>query len=201
MSTATRFSPTTFDAFCILVKNGEKADLIDGVIYMASPENLNANALFLWMGRLMGDFIDEVELPGKLFGSRVAFRLDDIDGPEPDLAFVRARRLHLQREVYFAGAPDAAFEIVSPESVDRDYVKKRLQYQRAKVPEYWIIDELVEKVTLLYLSPQGRYREVRPRGGKLHSKVITGFWIRPEWLWQSPLPRKSKVLKEILGSL
>jgi Uma2 family endonuclease len=199
MSTATRQAAITFEAFCFLVKEDQKADLIDGVIYMASPENLDANELFLCLGRLAGDFIEEVDLPGKLFGSRVAFRIDDTNGPEPDLAFVSGKRLHLLRKGFVAGRPDAAFEIVCPESVDRDYRKKRIQYQKAKVPEYWIIDTLIEKVTLLQLAASGRYHEVKPRNAELHSKVLTGFWIRPDWLWVRPLPPKSKILREILS--
>ncbi len=57
------------------------------------------------------------------------------------MLFVRhehADRIHHGR---VDGPPDLAIEIVSPESVERDYEKKRKQYQRARVPEYWIIDE------------------------------------------------------------
>src|SRR5262249_48495267 len=42
----------TFDDFCLLVKDGQKADLIDGVIYMASPDNTEAADLNVWLCRL-----------------------------------------------------------------------------------------------------------------------------------------------------
>ena len=42
-----------FDDFMTLIKDKEKADLIDGVIYMASPESLEANELFLWLVTVM----------------------------------------------------------------------------------------------------------------------------------------------------
>lgn len=35
----------TFDEFCRLVRDGQKADLIDGVIYMASPDSRRSNKL------------------------------------------------------------------------------------------------------------------------------------------------------------
>ena len=41
----------TYDDFCALVHDDQKADLIDGVIYMASPENLEANELFVGSSR------------------------------------------------------------------------------------------------------------------------------------------------------
>lgn len=198
MSTATRFKPHTFDDFCFLVRDDQKADLMDGVIYMASPDNTDANDLFMWVGGLMFDFADLRDL-GRVFGSRVAFRINDMNAPEPDIAFILRNRMHLIRRGHILGRPDLAMEIVSPESVDRDYVKKRAQYQAAGVPEYWILDELKQKVILLRLTSKGTYREVRPVDGELHSKVLTGFWIRPEWLWQQPRPKKAAVLQMILA--
>jgi Uma2 family endonuclease len=187
----------TFEDFCLLIKDGEKGDLIDGVIYMSSPENTDANTLFVWLLRLMGDFVDEREL-GEVFGSRVAFRMEESQGPEPDIAFVRTDRLHLVERGYVAGAPDLAVEIVSPDSIERDYVHKREQYRQAGVPEYWIVDEMSQGVVLLRRSASGAYREVNPRKGVLSSQVLPGFWLRPEWLWQQPRPKKARVLAEIL---
>jgi Uma2 family endonuclease len=198
MNVSTRTPALTFDDFCLLVKDGQKADLINGVIYMASPDNTDANDLFVWLLRLLGDFVEEKDL-GKVYGSRVAFRLGEGDGPEPDIAYVRKERLHLVQRGYVDGPPDLAIEIVSPESVERDYEDKRTQYQQAGVAEYWIIDEMEQKVTLLRLGRGRRYREVRPRSGELHSQVVPGFWLRPEWLWQDPRPRKTEVLTQLLA--
>jgi Uma2 family endonuclease len=199
MGPATKVEPFTFDDFCVLVKDGQKADLIDGVIYMASPDNLGANKLFVWLITLIDRFVEAQDLGGDVYGSRAAFKLDETNSPEPDVAYVSKERLHLAQKGHFQGPPDLAIEIVSPESVERDYNKKRRQYQRFGVAEYWIVDELTQKVTLLHLDPKGKYREIRPKKGELHSKVLPGFWIRPEWLWQTPRPKKSKVLNEILS--
>jgi Uma2 family endonuclease len=188
----------TFDEFCALIPNGQKADLIDGVIYMASPDNTQAGELFMWFGGIVDFYVDERDL-GKVYGLRIAFRLDDTNSPEPDIAFVQKDRLRLLRKGYFAGAPDLAVEIVSPDSVERDYVTKRALYQEAGVREYWIIDPLQRKVTWLRLDAKGKYREVRPRKGELHSQVLPGFWLRPEWFWQEPLPKKMEILQQILA--
>jgi Uma2 family endonuclease len=198
MSIAPRQKLYSFDDFCVLVHDDQKADLIDGVIYMASPENLDANDLLGWLVELLRPFIRKGKL-GRFFFSRVAFRLDDSNGPEPDLGFVAAGRLHLLRRGHVKGAPDAAFEVVSPESVDRDYIAKRRQYEQAGVQEYWIIDEVQSRVTLLRLDRDGKYKEIKPRKGILQSKVIAGFWLRPAWLWQNELPDPDEVLREILA--
>jgi Uma2 family endonuclease len=200
MSRVVRIHRYTFKDFCFLVNDDRKADLIDGVIYMASPDNTAANKLFMWLSALMEWFVEMLEL-GEVFGSRVALRLDNHNGPEPDIAFVCKERLHLVKEGHIAGPADLAVEIVSPESIERDYVKKRRQYQRAGILEYWIVDPLKQIVTLLRLDAKGKYREARATKGELHSEVIPGFWIRPEWLWKSPRPKKTKILAEILARI
>ncbi|HJT78758.1 MAG TPA: Uma2 family endonuclease [Gemmataceae bacterium] len=197
MATAARTQLLTFTDFCVLTGD-RKADLIDGVIYMASPDNTEGNDLFGWLFSIMKFFVAARDL-GKLYGSRVAFRLDDANGPEPDIAFVRKDRLHLVHRGFVQGPADLAVEIVSPESVDRDYIKKRRQYERAGFTEYWILDPLEQKVTLLRLSARGKYREVRPRRGELHSEALPGFWLRPEWLWQDPLPNPASIFAEVLS--
>lgn len=200
MKTTTAADLNTFEDFCVLVKDGQKADLINGVIYMASPENWDANKLFLWLAGLM-DLFAEATDAGEVFGSRVALRLGDRNGPEPDIGFIRKSRLHLVKRGYIAGPADLAMEIVSPESFERDYELKRLQYQEAGIPEYWIIDPLNERVVQLVLGTGGKYREVRPRKGELHSRTLPGFWIRLEWLWQKPRPKKTAVLAQLLARL
>jgi Uma2 family endonuclease len=82
--------------------------------------------------------------------------------------------------------------------VERDYEKKRAQYEAAGVAEYLIVDEVQRKVTWLRLGTDGKYRSLRRRRGALHSKVLPGFWLRPQWLWQRPLPDPLEVYSEIL---
>jgi Uma2 family endonuclease len=198
MNLISRPSAVTFEEFCLLVKEDEKADLIDGVIYMASPESIEGNELVGWLFRLVAGFVEERDL-GRVYVSRIAFRLGPTQGPEPEIAFVRKDRLRLRRRGYFDGPPDLAIEVVSPDSVERDYVKKREQYRKAGVTEYWIIDDVEQKVTVYRLAPRGRYQEVRPKKGVLRSQVLPGFWLRPGWLWQDPRPKKTRAAKSAGG--
>jgi Uma2 family endonuclease len=197
-TTTARSGCFTYDDFCALVRDDQKADLIDGVIYMASPENIEANDLFLWLIVVMRLFARKKKL-GKIYGSRVACRLDNKSAPEPDILFVANKNRDRLKRGGVEGPPDLAIEIVSPESVERDYDKKRRQYQRFKIPEYWIIDEHERKVTLLRLDARGKYREVAARKGIFHSQALEGFWLDPNWLWQEPFPDELEILKQLLG--
>lgn len=56
-----------------------------------------------------------------------------------------------------------AVEIVSPESRTRDYRFKRSEYASIGIPEYWIVDPVEQKVTVLLLV-EGLYEETEYKG-------------------------------------
>src|SRR5437764_12783389 len=155
-----RTGEVTFEQFCEEVREDQKADLIDGVIYMPSPENLDANDLHGWLVAILRPYVRKKDL-GNIYSSRVAMRLDVQHGPEPDVLFVRKDRLHLAQRTHIVGRADLAIEIVSPDSVERDYYDKRELYEQFQIPEYWIIDEHEQTALFLRLNARGRYREVR----------------------------------------
>jgi hypothetical protein len=63
---AQRSGPHTFEDFCAIIREDQKADLINGVIYMASPENTDANVLFGWLFTVMNLFTRRKKL-GQIF--------------------------------------------------------------------------------------------------------------------------------------
>ena len=109
----------TVEEFYCLVPDGQKADLIDGVIYMASPDTRRSDRLGGFIKFLMQGYA-AVQGLGEVYGSRFAFELSQFRAPEPDAAFVRTERLHLVSERRMVGGPDIAVEIVSRESRQRD---------------------------------------------------------------------------------
>ena len=200
MIVAADYRVWTFEDFCDRIPEGMKADLIEGVIYVASPDSIYHHDLYFWVAQVLYRYLKSRKIKGRVFGSRIAFRLDDENGPEPDVAYLVPERTFVIRKTFIKGPPDWAVEIVSPDSVERDYSRKRKQYERAGVKEYWIIDPLEERMTCYRLGKNGKYKEVQPRDGKIHSRVIPGFWVNPAWFWQSPLPDEDETLREILAA-
>lgn len=51
-----------------------------------------------------------------------------------------------------------AVEVVSPgtEQIERDYTDKAIEYQNTGIPEYWIVDPIEQKITVLVLK-DGNY--------------------------------------------
>jgi len=188
---------TTFSDFLELIREDQKADLLDGVIYLASPENADHNDLLRWLTVVLDLFIEERKL-GRLTINKVAYRLSDRTAPEPDLAFVAANRIDRIKPGYVDGPPDLAVEIVSPDSVDRDYEEKRRRYEASGVLEYWIIDPLESTATFLVREGDAFVEQIA-REHLYHSRVLEGFELDTRWLFQRPLPATMPIVRRLLG--
>ena len=113
----------TVDEFYDVIPDGQKADLIDGVIYVASPDTRRSDQISGFLRYLMDGFCASKDL-GDCFGSRFAFRLTSA-APVPDIAFVSQHRVNdVINENEGTGPPDVAVEIVSRDSRSRDYIEK-----------------------------------------------------------------------------
>ncbi len=55
-------------------------------------------------------------------------------------------------------SPLLVVEVVSPDSIKRDYRYKRSEYAALEIPEYWIVDPLESKISVL-LWDDGLYEE------------------------------------------
>lgn len=98
---------------------------------------------------------------------------------EPDLLFMLKEHADRIGSKFWKGA-DLVMEIVSEGDEDRrrDLVKKREDYERAAIPEYWIVDPQEECITVLRLARK-RY-VVHGEFGKgevASSHLLPGFTV------------------------
>lgn len=97
---------------------------------------------------------------------------------EPDILYLRPDRPRFQGK-YPEGA-DLAVEVVSEGAEDRkrDLVTKREEYAAARIPEYWIVDPLEQRIIVLILDGNA-YREhgVFTRGQIATSVTLQGFGV------------------------
>jgi len=186
----------TVEEFFSLVPEGQKADLIDGVIYMASPDSPVHNRLACFVQFLMQGYARGRSL-GDIYVSRVAFVLSEWRAPEPDIAFLCAERLGDVQPGRINGGPDIAVEIVSHESRTRDYVEKKRLYEEAGVSEYWLVDPIQRRVEFFRLEA-GRYALAPLEQNRIfRSRALPGFWLNVDWLLADPLPDENACLREI----
>lgn len=81
--------------------------------------------------------------------------------------------------------PDLIFEFVSPSPADRrrDYIDKRIDYEKVGVKEYIIVDRFDRKVTILSLRG-GRYSErIISADGTYDSPLLPGFAVPLATVW------------------
>jgi Uma2 family endonuclease len=121
-------------------------------------------------------------------------------GREPDLLFVSTSNLPHLKTNFLDGAADLIIEVVSPESRTRDTQTKFQEYQTAKIPEYWLINPEDQTATFYRLNSNGIYQaQTLDAEGKYHANILTGFWLKPAWLWQNPLPDVEDCMLDIDG--
>ena len=109
------------------------------------------------------------------------------DGPsrEPDILYVSREQLGRLTDKRFEGAPDLVVEVVSPGSVTIDRVDKYLEYERAGVREYWIIDPRPrqEQADFFVRGESGRFVSAPlDEDGVYSSMALPGFRLRLNWL-------------------
>ncbi len=90
---------------------------------------------------------------GIVVGAPYKVRLWEKKYREPDVIFVRSEHASRMSEDFSDGA-DLVMEVVSESESDRrrDLVKKREEYARAGIPEYWIVDRELGQITVLFLD-------------------------------------------------
>ncbi|MEH2359717.1 Uma2 family endonuclease [Nostoc sp.] len=69
-------------------------------------------------------------------------------------------------------APPLLVEVVSPESIDRDYNQKTSEYAAMGVVEYWIVDPLENKVTVCLLNLSSYKQTVFMRDERIVSRTF-----------------------------
>ena len=116
---------------------------------------------------------------------------------EPDILFIKAEHMSGIGKQYCKKV-DLVMEVVSEDNRAHDLEKKRDEYARAGIPEYWIVDPEEETITVLVLKPrQKTYTEHGPsQGTRATSKLLPGFSVdvttaltqKPESPKMSPTP-------------
>lgn len=127
---------------------------------------------------LLCSALSELSISGKRGRALPApFRLRIREGRwrEPDVLYLAPRSEARFRKDWWDYA-DLVVEVVSADDPERDYVEKRKDYAAAGVPEYWIVDPLASRISVLVLE-QGAYREIQVAtlGQTAISVTVPGF--------------------------
>lgn len=142
-------------------------ELVDGQLVQMNPPAIRHFLVAKFIERVLDAEIDRLDLPWICFreaGVRTGInksRLTDVCV----VTVEQARELRDESAV-FQSSPLLAVEVVSSDSIKRDYRYKRSEYAAMGIPEYWIIDPLVVKVSVLLLE-EGLYEETTFSGDQV----------------------------------
>jgi Uma2 family endonuclease len=187
----------TEEEFIAWCNEDTRAEWVEGEVIMPSPANLQHVDLAGFLLILVRLFVTQRGL-GMAYGPELQVRLGALRRRRvPDLLFISTERMHILKATEVDGAPDLIVEIVSPDSPARDWREKYLEYEAAGVREYWVADPMSRRFEGYALGADGHYMLIEEKEGKVHSTVLSGFFLKPAWLWQEPLPNPFEILKEL----
>ena len=126
--------------------DGQRAELIDGVIYDMAPPSRIHQKLVSELTQTIGAHIKAQGGSCEVYPAPFAVFLnkDDKTYVEPDISVICDKNKLTDRGC--EGTPDWIIEIVSPSSQRMDYLTKLFKYRITGVREYWIVNPLIETI-------------------------------------------------------
>ncbi|MEV7285588.1 Uma2 family endonuclease [Streptomyces sp. NPDC093252] len=149
---------------------GYVMEIVEGCIVMNPVKPFHGKTI----QRVWGLLEDQLSAEWSVV-SDVAFPFDDVNEFCPDLAVIPAAEEDANQGAYPADLIELVAEVVSPESVRRDYEIKAQRYASRGIPNYLIFDPLKGHVVTLW-NPG-------PKGYRGRDTIVYG----PELTVDSPL--------------
>lgn len=139
-------------------------ELEDGELILMNPPTGRHAIIIAFLSNILFNEINRLQLPSiplQVIGVRTSIRRSRL----PDLCIVSLEQMQQYRDVSAVLESGAllAIEVVSPDSIKRDYRFKRAEYASFGIPEYWIVDPIEQRVTILLLV-EGLYEEIIYQG-------------------------------------
>jgi Uma2 family endonuclease len=137
-------------------------ELVNGELIPMPPEShqnqqvsISLLAYFLKLGIPPQLLRNQIAI--SVMGGRATARIPDLTVLSEDLVLELSET---NRSTILSDMPPPTLvvEVVSPKQEKRDYRYKRSEYAARQIPEYWIVDPILAKVTILELV-EGMYEE------------------------------------------
>ncbi|MDF5706446.1 MAG: Uma2 family endonuclease [Nostoc sp. S4] len=182
--------------------NLKKAELIEGVVYVASPLRFEPHAephanLMGWLWSY------KVATLGVRLGDNPTVRLDLDNEPQPDaILLIDAAcggQSQLGNDGYVEGAPELVAEVAAS-SASKDLHDKKRAYRRNGIQEY-IVWQVFESTVSWFSLQDGEYVALIPNTlGIIESQVFPGLWLDVSALVAGNMQQVLVVLQKGLSS-
>ena len=170
----------TYEDYAQIPEDGCQHEIIDGGHYVNPAPNLYHQTVSRRLQFILYTQIEQQKL-GVVFNAPCDVQIATHDILQPDLAVVLTENQHILRPEKIQGTPDLVVEILSLSSEARDRKLKRARYQKAGVPEYWIVDPFEHTVEQLVLR-DGVY-VLLPTTDVLQLTILEDVFVRLDEVW------------------
>ena len=190
----------TFHALYEQTPDGFKAELIGGIVYMASPVSANHGIPHVNATMLLGNYAAETEGVVSLLDTTTILA-EDCE-PQPDVALVvdtDAGGVRFSDKGYLIDPPHLVVEIANS-SAAIDLHAKRRDYDVNGVREYIVVVVPSREVHWFGRGKSG-FKVLKPdAAGVLKSKVFPGLWLLPDAVFDRRATRLLATLRQGLAS-
>ena len=160
---------------------------VKGAVIKMTPESLRHALIIKYLLRLLDAYFSLNPI-GTVLDEPFVMRLEE-SFREPDLQVILTTNPGQLTETAMIGPADICIEVVSPESAPRDYGDKLIEYEKAGVQEYWIIDPLRQRCDFNRRGEADVYRLMRPDDqGLCRTSLLPQFTLHVPTLWEPDLP-------------
>lgn len=181
----------------------QKAELIEGVVYLASPVRVRNHgrphaAIMAWLGAYW------TATPGVDVADNTTVRLDADNEPQPD-ALLRLEpenggNSRITEDDYIEGSPELIVEVAAS-SAAYDLNDKMNAYRRNGVQEY-LVWSMYENQIQWFELQEGCYVELEANAnGVICSRVFPGLWLAVNALRSGNLPHVIATLQQGLQTI
>jgi Uma2 family endonuclease len=165
----------TYAHYAALPSDGQRYELLDGVLYMAPAPNLWHQDI---VGTIYVYLYNHVKLTGlgMVYVAPVDVELAPQTVVQPDVVVVRRDHTAILHPTRIIGTPDLVVEVASPVTEKYDRQRKRNAYARAAIPEYWLVDPVNYTLEILVLESR-QYHSTGPQTGHvpIQSTIVSAM--------------------------
>jgi Uma2 family endonuclease len=202
LETGDRLSRAEFERRFDAMPNLKKAELIEGVVYVAPPGRLQL------YGEPCADLITglasyEMKTPGLIAAAHPHIRLDMNNEPQPEAVLLidpaRGGQARISADDILEAAPELVAEVNSGDSRLDPEVKREV-YRRNGVREYLVWRTRDRQIDWFVLRRRSYVRLPLDKTGLYRSKVFPGLWLHPAALVRGDIPVVQAALQRGLAS-
>ena len=170
----------------------------EGVVIKLSPATRRHALLTQYLMQWLNAYF-ALNPVGTVLQAPFVMRLDAIGRiREPDVQVILRDNPGELTDTAMVGPADICIEVVSPESVARDYGDKFTEYEKAGVREYWIIDPIRQRCDFNRRTDAGLYAAIAPNdAGHYSTPLLPRLALHVPTLWQDDLPDIVSIVRSV----